>query len=317
MVFKKIIKWLSIFILVLVLVVIAIALLTPVPKNPDLDLVILRQEVVQPHHLFETSDGETLFVRRWDPVDSLSKKGVAVLILHGITAHSKAYDFMAEPMSNAGYTTFGLDYRGHGLSGGHRGDSPGKERSKADYLETVQFIKELGYSKVVVIGHSFGVASAIFLAKLAPDQLDGLVLLSGAYEGKLPPREFSWFEKLTILTNSVIRPSTAVIAYERDGMEKREDPLFNYVYTLRFATMLDDQSELVFQDEPSMPVLVGVGDRDELFTVDAVRELYNGIPGENKEFWVIENALHASFPTSCWNELVDWLDRQHFDGAPM
>lgn len=220
---------------------------------------------------------------------------------------------MAEPLSEAGYTTFGLDYRGHGLSGGSRGDSPSKERSKLDYVETLKFVKDLGFSNVVVLGHSFGVASAIYLVKQAPNETNGIVLLSGAYRGKLPPRKFGWFEIMTTYINSIIRPSTAVIEYKRDGMEKSNDPLFTYAYTLRFVSMLDNQSELEFQDEPPMPILVGVGDQDELFSVEAVRELYDGILSDNKEFWVIEDALHATFPSSSWDDLIHWLNKQNFD----
>jgi alpha-beta hydrolase superfamily lysophospholipase len=258
--------------------------------------------------LVETSDHETLFIRRWNPIDSLTKKGIAVLILHGITAHSGAYDFMAQPLADRGYTTFGLDYRGHGLSGGNRADSPSKERSQADRIETLAYIKGRGFPKVVVLGHSLGVASAIYLAKEVPDRISGLVLLSGAYRGKLPPREFSWFEQATILTNSLIRPGTPVIEYKREGMVKSTDPLFNFVYTLRFITMLDVK-ELVFQQAPPFPILVGVGDQDELFSVEAVKELYDAIPGTNTEFWVMKGGLHAKFPTATWGHLVDWLDR--------
>jgi pimeloyl-ACP methyl ester carboxylesterase len=310
--FKIIIKWIFIVILSLALLMVLVTLITPIPKNPEVDVVALRKEVKQPYHLMETSDKETLFIRRWNPVDSLTKNGIAVLILHGITAYSAPYDFMGNPLSAAGYTTFGLDYRGHGLSGGIRGDSPGKERSQADRVEALQFIRDLGFSKVIILGHSIGVASAIYLAKEVPDQISGLVLLSGAYRGKLPPREFGLFEKVNILTNSLIRPSTPVIEYKREGMVKSKDPLYNFVYTLRFVSMLD-VSELIFDEEPPMPVLVGVGDQDELFSVEAVRELYDSIPGNNKEFWVIKDAIHAKFPPACWNDLVQWLDKQEFD----
>lgn len=310
---KKILKWVLISLLGLMVAIVIITLVAPIPKNPEIDVVTLRKEVKQPYHLMETSDKENLFIRRWDPpVDSLTKKGVAVLILHGITAYSGPYYFMGEPLSAAGYTTFGLDYRGHGLSGGIRGDSPSKERSQADRVEALQYIKNLGFEKVVVLGHSLGVASAIYLAKDVPDQISGLVLLSGAYRGKLPPREFGFFEQATILTNSLIRPSTPVIAYKREGMVKSKDPLFNFVYTLRFVSMLDVK-ELVFQEVPPMPVLVGMGDKDELFSIESARELYDSIPGKNKEFWVIMDATHAKFPPECWNYLVKWLDKQEFE----
>ena len=310
---KKIFRWVLLVALGLLVAIILITLLTPIPKNPEIDVVALRKQVKQPYHLMETTDHETLFIRRWNPtVDSLAEKGVAVLILHGITAHSGAYGFMAEPLSAAGYTTFGLDYRGHGLSGGTRGDSPGKERSQADRVETVRYLKTLGFPKVIVLGHSLGVASAIYLAKEVPDEISGLVLLSGAYKGKLPPRKFGLFEQMTILTNALIRPGTPVIEYKREGMVKSKDPLFNFVYTLRFVSMMDVK-ELVFHQAPPMPILVGVGDQDELFTVQAVRELYDGIPGNKKEFWVIKDAIHAKFPPESWNDLVEWLDKQAFE----
>jgi acylglycerol lipase len=310
---KRIIKWFLLGLLVLVIIIVLITLIYPLPKNPEIDVVALREEVEQPYHLMKTSDDETLFIRRWDsPADSLTKKGVAILILHGTTAYSAPYYFMAEPLSAAGYTTFGLDYRGHGLSGGNRGDSPGKERSQADRVEALEYIKNLGFPKVIVLGHSLGVASAIYLAKEVPGEISGLVLLSGAYRGKLPPREFGVFEQATILTNSLIRPSTPVIEYKREGMVKSKDPLYNFVYTLRFVSMLDIK-ELVFEEEPPMPVLVGTGDQDELFSVDAVRDLYDSIPGNNKEFWVIKDAVHAKFPPECWDQLVAWLDKQEFE----
>jgi alpha-beta hydrolase superfamily lysophospholipase len=62
------------------------------------------------------------------------------------------------------FTTFGLDYRGHGLSDGNRGDSPNKERWIADLTESVEHIKCLGFQRVIIVGHSLGVAAAICIA---------------------------------------------------------------------------------------------------------------------------------------------------------
>ena len=81
------------------------------------EAAVWRKNFTGPHDQFTTTDGVTLFLRRWNP-DSLTpiKKGIAVLIFHGFTAHSGAYNMAGVPISAAGYTTFGLDYRGHGLS---------------------------------------------------------------------------------------------------------------------------------------------------------------------------------------------------------
>src|ERR1700727_354223 len=144
------------------------------------EAVILRQNYVGPHNEFTTTDGVTLFLRRWNP-DSIvpAKKEIAVLIFHGFTAYSGPYSMAGIPISKGGYTVFGLDYRGHGLSDGNRGDTPGKARFIADLAEAVKYVKGLGFSKVIVLGHSLGVASAMCAAYPVPDDISGLILLTG------------------------------------------------------------------------------------------------------------------------------------------
>ena len=269
-----------------------------------------RQNFKGAHQQFIATDGQTLFLRRWNP-DSIvpAKKDMAVLIFHGLTAHSGAYDMAGSPISKGGYTTFGLDYRGHGLSDGNRGDSPSKERWIADLAESVKYIKSLGYPKVIILGHSLGVASAICAANAVPDDISGIILLSGAYEGKKgvtkPP---TLFQKMKILASSVFRPSHQVVEYYREGMTVTKDPLFNFSYTLRFLTMLDVK-QLRLSKNLNIPVLVAVGDKDELFDIDKVKEFYDAVPGNKKEFLVMKNTTHARIPLESWEEIVSWLNK--------
>jgi acylglycerol lipase len=269
----------------------------------------LRKDFAGPHEQFTTTDGETLFLRRWNP-DTLTpeKRDIAVLIFHGITAHSGPYDMAGIPFSAGGYTTFGLDYRGHGLSGGNRGDSPGKDRWIADLSESVMYVKSLGFTRVVILGHSLGVASAICAANDIPNEIAGVVLLSGAYEGKIPPTPIPFLEKARLLSNLVFRPSYQAAEYYREGMTVTDDQLFNFRYTVRFLTMLDVKT-LRIPESLTAPVLVGAGDNDELFEVDKVRELYALIPGDNKEFLIMQNTTHAKIPVESWQQVVAWLDR--------
>ena len=124
-----------------------------------------RLEYSGEHNIFTTSDDETLFIRCWNPdTVATGKEDIAILLYHGVTAHSGAYEMAGVPISEAGYNVFGLDYRGHGLSGGNRGDAPGKERWIADLAESVKFVKSLGYKRVIVMGHSMGMAAAICVA---------------------------------------------------------------------------------------------------------------------------------------------------------
>ena len=270
----------------------------------------LRNTFTGPHHLITTADGATLFLRRWNP-DRVQSEKIAILILHGITAYSGPYEMAGIPFAENGYTTFGLDYRGHGLSSGNRGDTPGTQRWIRDMAETVAYIKELGFSKVVVLGHSLGVAAAFSLANAIPSEIAGMVLLSGAYEGReglsKPP---SFIEKARFFASAVLRPSYQVYQYYREGMTVSKDSLFNFRYTPRFLLMLDVKT-LRLPADMNIPVLVGVGDEDELFTVEKVRELYDLIPGNKKEFLVMKNATHANIPRESWVQVVDWLDRTY------
>ena len=55
-------------------------------------------------------------------------------------------------------------------------------------------------------------------------------------------------------------------------MNVSKDTLFNFRYTLRFLRMMDVK-KLRLPSNLNIPVLVGVGDKDELFEVDKVRGL--------------------------------------------
>lgn len=273
----------------------------------------LRKSFIGPHHVFTTTDGETLFLRRWNP-DSLTaaRQDIAMLIFHGFTAYSGPYEMAGIPFSKGGYTTFGLDYRGHGLSGGNRGDSPGgKDRWIGDLAEAVIQVKKLGFTRVVVLGHSLGVAAAMCAADTVPREISGLVLLSGAYEGRKGlSKPVPLFEQARMISSAVVRPSYRAVEYYREGMTITEDSLFNFRYTPRFFLMMDVKTLRVRNDFDGH-VLVGVGDKDELFEIDKVKELYDLIPGDKKEFFIMENATHAKIPVESWEEVVKWLDRTY------
>lgn len=312
---KKILKSLVFVVLAIVAVVFILAYYPVADKTNHVGIsekraMELRNEFTGSHHLIATSDSAILFLRRWNP-DSAQHGKIAILILHGITAYSGPYEMAGIPFAENGYTTFGLDYRGHGLSLGNRGDTPGKERWVTDMAETVTYIKKLGFSEVVVLGHSLGVAAAFSVANAIPDEIAGLVLLSAAYEGRegisKPP---SLLEKARFLASAVLRPSYQSYQYYREGMSVSEDSLFNFRYTPRFLLMLDTKT-LRLPVDMNIPVLVGIGDKDKLFAVEKVRELYDLIPGNKKEFLVMRNATHAKIPRESWMQVADWLDRTY------
>jgi acylglycerol lipase len=271
-----------------------------------------------------TSDNKILFVRRWNPKVA---GDTAVLIFHGITAYSGPYGgLIADQLSAAGFTVFGLDLRGHGLSDGTRGDYPGRERFIEDLMETVNFLKSKS-KKLVVLGHSLGTLSTIVATNNSSKRVEGLILLSVAK--KIKPGAYSKPKVSAVLKSLIaitLLRGTPLIEYRREGMRGVGDPLFNFKYSARFYSTLYGTGALKVSrmissgllDSPNLqlrpevlqiPLLVGVGDQDELFSVDSARAFYESIPSSNKEFIVIPGGHHAFFPKDSWIPLIDWLQR--------
>lgn len=289
-----------------------------------LDVTKLRNEFKEPHELLHTSDGKVLFVRHWP---SNARTDLAILVFHGITAYSEPYGkLLAEELSGAGLEVFGLDLRGHGRSDGVRGDYPGPERLVSDLCETVTNLRR-SYSKVVILGHSLGVLSAIVAANRCSTAVDGLILLSmgrqvrpDAY-GRPSPRVVL----RTLLAISLF-PRSPWIEYSRRGMLGRDDPLFNFRYTARFYSTLYgtsagavmrmlrkheiDSPNLALLGARDIPVLVGVGDQDELFQVESARAFFESLPSRRKEFIIIPGGRHAAFPRGSWAPLIAWVRGQ-------
>ncbi|MHA2027540.1 MAG: alpha/beta hydrolase [Candidatus Thorarchaeota archaeon] len=272
-----------------------------------LDIPSLRNEFDGPHHLITTSDNQILFLRKWEPTEGA--KNSAILLLHGITAYSGPYGMIANPLTELGFTVYGLDLRGHGLSDGNRGDSPGIERFVNDLSETVDFVKQY-HGKIVLLGHSLGVLSSMLAISNSLENIDGAALLSGARTTR--PQAYpamSATQKLKIFFSSLFRPGKPVIRYYREGMVGLDDPLFNFDYTFRFMKIIRLR-DFEFPDLENRPIFVGVGDKDELFSVAACRELFDEIPSTNKMFHIFQGGKHSEFPPESMTPFGKWLDEQ-------
>ena len=289
------------------------------------DVAKLREDFKGPHELVKTSDGKTIFLRHWV---GPARADLAVLVFHGITAYSGPYGrLLSEELAAAGFNVFGMDLRGHGMSDGARGDYPSGERLSKDLFETIAFLKGR-FSKVVVLGHSLGALSALIAVNRHGADVDGLVLLSAGR--KIRPGAFGKppaGAALKTLVGIFLLPGTPLIEYRRRGMTRPDDPLFNFQYTARFYSAFYgrsawsvvrmfgkneiDSPNMVVSGKLDIPVLVGVGDQDEIFPAESARAFFDDIPSSRKEFVVIPGGRHAAFPAGAWGPLISWLRRNY------
>jgi len=270
----------------------------------EIDVKKLREDFKEPFDIVNTSDGIKLFLRKWEPQSPSNK---AILILHGITAYSEPYEMFANAISKTGFTAVGLDLRGHGLSDGIRGDYPSKERLINDLVETVSFLKKQ-FSTLLIFGHSLGVLTALLAKTNSNEKIDGLILMSA---GKIVKpgvyKSPTVLQKLKILFSSIFLPSKPVINYYREGILGLDDPLFNFKYTLRFMKLVAFK-DLDNLEEIECPILLGVGEYDEIFSVESAQLLLEELPSKDKKFFIMLGAKHAvEFTEESFKEIKSWL----------
>jgi len=100
--------------------------------------------------------------------------GRPVLALHGVTGHARRWDALSAALP--GVRLLAVDLRGHGRS-------PwvppwNLEQHVADALAVLD---RFGLERAAVMGHSFGGAIAVHLARTAPERVERLVLLDPAF----------------------------------------------------------------------------------------------------------------------------------------
>nr|MDO8110870.1 alpha/beta fold hydrolase [Candidatus Sigynarchaeota archaeon] len=273
-----------------------------------LDIPRLRNEFEGAHYLLTTSDGITLFIQEWK---SKKPSDVAILIFHGITAYSGPYgQIIGKELTEAGMNILGMNLRGHGLSDGVRGDYPSRKRVIKDICEAIEFAKTK-YAKIIVLGHSLGAVAVGLATNHCLDKIDGIILVGagrtirpGVY--KKPTAS----QKCKILATALFSPGKRIIKYYRDGMMGLDDPLFNFAYSPRFMMALSVKS-ITFPSEIPCPVLMAIGENDEIFSQESARALLDEMPAKDKTIIVIPGAKHAAYPPGSWTKLIEWYNARY------
>ncbi|MFW9950891.1 MAG: hypothetical protein ACFFKA_12300, partial [Candidatus Thorarchaeota archaeon] len=89
-----------------------------------------------------------------------------------------------------------------------------------------------------------------------------------------------------------------------------DNPLFNFDYTLRFMRIFD-VNEIELSKKINLPIIHGIGDNDELFTIESAQELFNQISSDDKVFFVMKGVKHAvGFKEESFEDLINWMKNE-------
>jgi acylglycerol lipase len=143
-------------------------------------------------------DGSRLLARRWVPV---GEPWAAMLLVHGLAEHSARYERTGEALAAAGVDVHAFDLRGHGGSGGRRGDVTRWSDFHDDVEDGLARTRSAaGDIPVALLGHSFGgllVLDAVLAGRATPDLL---VLSSPSLGDALP----AWQHRVAPLAARIV-----------------------------------------------------------------------------------------------------------------
>ena len=103
------------------------------------------------------------------------RSGPVIVMLHGFTDSWFSYSRVL-PLIDPKYHVYVLDQRGHGNS-----DRPKRGYTPRNFAEDVlAFMESKGLKDVTIVGHSMGSFVAQYVAALAPERVNSLVLIGSA-----------------------------------------------------------------------------------------------------------------------------------------
>lgn len=141
--------------------------------------------VTHPRELsLSAADGTPLFVADW-PTASAAAAGGGIVLMHGLGEHCGRYAHVARFFNDCGFSVRAYDHRGHGRSGGARGDVPDGDTLVQDAKTVIDDFAQNLSAPPLLLGHSMGGLFAACYATRALSPLRGLILSSPALSIRL------------------------------------------------------------------------------------------------------------------------------------
>jgi alpha-beta hydrolase superfamily lysophospholipase len=276
----------------------------------------------------EMRDGTSMALRTWEHPANEETPGL-LFILHGLGGHSGYYEEFGSSLSGAGPFVCALDRRGHGMSGGPRGDISSWKCDALDVQETLGWIqKNYPGKKIYFLGDSWGCLCAMYYVSGSTENISGVILASPPVRLIVTKR---WFKPCLRLIGEVIKnllhlringeigPPFPLDLASRDArfFEKlRTDKYTNFKMTTRygiFALWLLSRAKY-YGARVKTPILLLQGEADMLVDQRGARRLFQIIPATDKRLVMIPNAQHTLYydPETPYviKTILEWLSQR-------
>ena len=207
-------------------------------------------------------------------------KGTPLLLLHGYPLDHHLWDDVA-PLLEDTFELILPDLRGFGES--TIVDSP---FTMDDYASDIAgLLDQLGIQKTAIVGHSMGGYVALAFARLYPERVSGLGLVSSQVLADPPDRKEGRYKSAADVSDKgiggVVETMTPKFtsdeplqAFARETMERQQPAAF--IGSLKAMAERMDSTPLLSSFK--FPVVIIHGEADALIPIDRAREVKKAIP---------------------------------------
>jgi pimeloyl-ACP methyl ester carboxylesterase len=206
-----------------------------------------------------------------------------ILLLHGAIGSAEQLAPLEKKLSDS-FLTYSLNFSGHG--GSCFAEEPFSIKLFAE--EVISFLNEKKINSIPVFGYSMGGYVALYLSKYYPERVQKIITLG---------TKFNWDE--TIASNETKMLDSTKIEEKlpefAGSLQKRHAPNDWKTVLEKTTNMLTEMGKdnplktATYKDIPH-PVLVMLGDRDKMVSMQETVEVYKNLP--NAQLAVLPDTAH-------------------------
>ncbi len=268
-------------------------------------------------NFFKTQDREQLFYSTNFPVDFKTKHKDVIVFNYGLVCSNHHWKYQLDWFDKHGYKILFHDYRGHFQSSGN--DDLSKITFKQIAQDTDELLNHLGLENVIYVGHSMGVNITLELARLYPERIKGMILISGT---TLPVKGVMFDTNLMeyiipvaeeglkryrdvfdiVWKTQAMNPMAVKLIHSQGFNEKKVSRDFIEVYMNRLSQLGPDLFMQLFTEmqkhdilgnlgKMQMPSLIIGGDKDNVIPYHLQLLLHQTL--QNSELYLVKDGSHV------------------------
>jgi alpha-beta hydrolase superfamily lysophospholipase len=268
-------------------------------------------------NMHELPGGLRFFYQEWNKQMNKNPKKI-IFVFHGAYGNSDLFYPLADALYSTDNLLVGIDYRGHGRTGGQAGGKLGDlisfKKIYEDILKMIKKYKEEYDLPIYFLGYDIGALIAIQMAHMYPDiNLEGLILISPMFRLKSTFKHRMIYPLISVgqifskgdTVQHIFEEKLESTYYPEYMASAKTNPLRLSTMSLRlFKNLLD-----LIKNTPriakkiNFPCLILQGSNDHLVDHYFVHKVFEKWKHPRKIIRLYENAGHNLFMDKFTNEI--------------